>query len=87
MGVAVFDLAMQTTGINLAPPGKTTLYVNTLLIVQGTRGMLMPLLVAVIIKWWGMEPALTATLILGVLCAVMVMIPNIDALAKPAQSD
>lgn len=86
-GVAVFDLAMQTTGINLAPPGKTTLYVNTLLIVQGTRGVVMPILVAAVISTWGMAPALTATVALGVLCAGIVLLPNIDALAKPAVTE
>lgn len=83
VAVSIFDLAMKTTGINLAPEGKTTLYVNTLLIVQGLRGMIMPLLVAATLSWWGMGPALSIYLSVGLTCAAIVMIPNIDALAKP----
>jgi hypothetical protein len=76
LSVAVFDLAMQTTGINLAPEGKTTLYVNTLLIVQGLRGIIMPLLVASVLQWWGLTPALSISLGVGVLCALIVALPH-----------
>ena len=78
LSAAGFVLATQTTAINLAPPGKTTVYVNSLMVVQGLRGMLCPLLVAGLAAWGGLRSVLIVSLIVGIFCAVVVWLPNAD---------
>ena len=75
---AGFMLAMQTTAINLAPSDKVTVYVNGLMVVQGARGMLAPLLVAAVLDAWGMAVSLLISGIVALFCGVVVWIPGID---------
>ncbi|MAE62657.1 MAG: hypothetical protein CMJ18_00165 [Phycisphaeraceae bacterium] len=81
---AVFGIAMQTTGINLAPPGCTTLYVNAIMIVIGVRGMIMPLVSAEVVKLWGVRTAITVSVIVSCGCLVIAMIPGIDGTEPPS---
>ena len=83
---AGFNLANATTGINLAPPGQTTLYVNALMIVLGLRGIVMPMLVSVFLRWAGLFSALAASIGVAAVCSLISIIPGIDAmgdLSKP----
>ncbi len=87
ISLAGFSLAMQTTGINLAPPGKTTLYVNALMIVLGVRGMVMPLLSAKVVGTWDIRTALTVSIVVACVCAGAVLMPGIDGRAVRATAD
>ncbi|MBT3275694.1 MAG: hypothetical protein HN368_21245 [Spirochaetales bacterium] len=73
-----FVIATQTVGINLAPEGKTTLYVNALMIVQGVRGILFPLITAAALAAFGIKGALVITAAIAIFCASVVWIPGID---------
>ena len=78
---AGFNVAIATTGINLAPPGQTTLYVNALMIVLGARGMVMPMLVSVFLRWAGLFSALATSIGVAAVCSLISVIPGIDAMA------
>ena len=80
-----FSLAMQTTGLNLAPPGKTTLYVNALMIVLGVRGMFMPILTAEALNLWGLRTTLIISMGVALGCAAVVLLPGIDGPANTAE--
>lgn len=84
ISVAGFMLATQTTGINLAPPGRTTLYVNALMVVIGVRGMVMPLFSAKVMDLWGLRTAIAASVVIACGCALVVFVPGIDGKAKRA---
>jgi hypothetical protein len=77
---AGFNVAIATTGINLAPPGQTTLYVNAFMIVLGARGMIMPMLVSVFLHWAGLFSALAASIGVAAFCSLISVIPGIDAM-------
>ena len=79
---AGFNLANATTGINLAPPGQTTLYVNALMIVLGLRGIVMPMLVSVFLRWAGLFSALAASIGVAAICSLISIIPGIDAMGN-----
>ena len=79
---AGFNLANATTGINLAPPGQTTLYVNALMIVLGLRGIVMPMLVSVFLRWAGLFSALAASIGVAGICSLISIIPGIDAMTN-----
>ena len=79
---AGFQLAIQTTALNLSPPDKTTLYVNAIMIIQGFRGMLAPLLVAAVFSARGMAISFVVMLCVSLLCATVVFIPGIDGKGK-----
>ena len=78
VSAAGFVLAMQTTGLSLAGPGESTLYVNALMIVQGLRGMIAPILVATVLRYAGLGPTLVASVVVALVCAGLVMLPGID---------
>lgn len=78
ISAAGFQLAVQTTGLSLAGPGQTTLYVNALMIVQGLRGLVAPILVATTLRYAGLHPTLIASVIVALLCAALVMLRGID---------
>ena len=78
LSLAGFTLAMQTTGISLAPAGKTTVYVNALMVILGLRGIIMPLLTAEVLARWGLEVALISSLTVACGCALVVLVPGID---------
>ena len=84
---AGFVLATQTTAINLAPPGKTALYVNALMVIQGGRGLATPLLMILFLNTFGMIPALVSALAVGLLCAAAVYLPGIDGALGGAQTE
>jgi len=78
ISAAGFIIAVQTTGHSLAGPGQSTLYVNALMIVQGVRGMIAPLLVATALRFAGLAATLMASVGVAVVCTTMVMLPGID---------
>lgn len=85
---AGFQLAIQTTALNLSPSDKTTLYVNAIMIIQGSRGMLAPILVAAVFSSVGMEISFVIMLCVSFFCAAVVFVPGIDGKARlPAPSD
>jgi hypothetical protein len=73
-------LANATTGINLAPPGQTTLYVNALMIVLGVRGIVMPIVVSVFLRWAGLFSALAVSIGVAAVCSLISVVPGIDAM-------
>jgi Major Facilitator Superfamily len=77
---AGFNLANATTGINLAPPGQTTLYVNALMIVLGVRGIVMPIVVSVFLRWAGLFSALAVSIGVAAVCSLISVVPGIDAM-------
>jgi hypothetical protein len=77
---AGFNLANATTGINLAPPGQTTLYVNALMIVLGLRGIVMPMVVSVFLRWAGLLNALAASIGVAAVSSLISVVPGIDAM-------
>ena len=81
---AGFTLATQTTAINLAPEGQVTIYVNGLMIVQGARGILAPVLVAAVLEALGMRVSLCIAAAVSLVCVLIVWLPGIDGeLRKP----
>ena len=78
ISAAGFVLAVQTTGHSLAGPGQSTLYVNALMVVQGVRGMIAPILVATALRYAGMLATLIVSVGVAVVCTTMVMLPGID---------
>lgn len=78
ISAAGFLLATQTTAINLAPQDKTTVYVNSLMIVQGARGILAPLLVAAVLQWFSLHAALIVSASVVAVCVGIAWIPGID---------
>ncbi|MFH0965801.1 MAG: MFS transporter [Planctomycetota bacterium] len=83
ISAAGFQLAIQTTGLSLAGPGQSTLYVNALMIVQGLRGMIAPILVAMTLRYAGLQPTLIASVAVAMVCATLVLLPGIDGEAAP----
>lgn len=69
---AGFSLAVQTTPLNLALPGKETLAVNSFMSVLGFRGMLAPLAVAAFLGWAGIGPTLIVSIVVAVACVLRV---------------
>ena len=84
IGVTGFVLGTHTAALNIAPGGQETLFVNAMMIVLGLRGMLLPLLVAAVIRAAGVELALVITLLCVTCCAVAVALPGADGRQRPA---
>jgi len=84
ISAAGFHLAMQTTGLSLAGPDQITLYVNAIMVVQGLRGLVAPILVAVVLRYAGLQPTLIASVAVALLCAALVMLPKIDGETRHA---
>jgi hypothetical protein len=82
LSIAVFVLAVQTTGLSLAGGGSVTLYVNALMIVLGVRGIIAPLLVAWVLKLAGLLPTLIITAVITWVCVGLVLLPRIDGFER-----
>lgn len=76
VSVAGFTLAMQTTALNLAPPGRTARYVSSLMLVQGARGIVLPIIVAFAIARFGLAVALATAVGIGGVCVCAVWLPD-----------
>lgn len=87
VSVAGFVLATQTTAINLAPADKVTVYVNSLMIVQGLRGMLAPLAVAASLKCLGLPITLIVSAAVGLCCTFAAWMPEAALPPGPAEPD
>ncbi len=72
-GIAVsnFMVAIQTTAIQLAPEGKTTLYVNAQMIVFGLRGLFWPFAVGLLLQTVSLVPTLSLSVLATLACAVI----------------
>ena len=77
-----FSLAMQTIAPNIAKPEQNTLYVNSIMFVQGLRGLVLPIIVAVVAEYAGLRTTLVITLVIGAICGAVVLIPGIDGRMK-----
>jgi hypothetical protein len=72
-GIAVsnFMVAIQTTAIQLAPEGKTTLYVNAQMIVFGLRGLFWPFAVGLLLQTVSLVPTLSLSVVATLGCAAI----------------
>ena len=59
--VSSFAVMIQTTAIALAPEGKTSLYVNAMMILFGFRGLFWPILVGVMLRYLTLVPTLAVS--------------------------
>ncbi len=78
IGVTGFVLGTHTAALNIAPAGREALFVNAMMVVLGLRGMLVPLLVAAVIRAAGVEWALLVGLLCVLCCAALVVHPGAE---------
>ena len=83
VSAAGFSLAMQTVAPNIARPEENRLYVNSIMFVQGLRGLVLPIVVAAVAEYTGLPFTLSVTLLIGVICAGLVLLPGVDGRSKP----
>lgn len=87
IGVTGFVLGTHTAALNLAPAGREALFVNAMMVVLGLRGMLVPLLVAAVIRAAGVEWALLVGLLCVLCCAALVVHPGAERDRPPGVRD
>ena len=78
IGVTGFVLGTHTAALNIAPAGDEALFVNAMMVVLGLRGMLVPLLVAAVIRAAGVEWALLVGLLCVLCCTALVVLPRAE---------
>ena len=78
IGVTGFVLGTHTAALNIAPAGREALFVNAMMVVLGLRGMLVPLLVAAVIRAAGVEWAALVSLLCVLCCTALVVLPGAE---------
>ena len=84
IGVTGFVLGTHTAAVNIAPAGRETLFVNAMMVVLGLRGMLIPLLVAAVIRAAGVEWAMLIGLLCVLCCTALVVRSGVAGPGPPA---
>ena len=87
IGVTGFVLGTHTAALNIAPAGREALFVNAMMAVLGLRGMLVPLLVAAVIRVAGVEWALLVSLLCVLCCTALVVHPGAERDRPPGVRD
>ena len=83
VGVTGFVLGTHTAALNLAPAGREALFVNAMMVVLGLRGMLLPILVAAVIRAAGVELAVLIGLLCVLCCTALALLPGSSARERP----
>lgn len=73
---AGFVVGAQTTGPSLAGSGNVSLYVNALMVVLATRGMLAPLLVAFVTRSTTLITSMVVSVVVTFACAAFAIRPD-----------
>ena len=87
IGVTGFVLGTHTAALNIAPAGREALFVNAMMVVLGLRGMLVPLLVAAVIRTGGVEWAALVGLLCVLCCTALVVLPGAERDSPPVVRD
>ena len=87
IGVTGFVLGTHTAALNIAPAGREALFVNAMMVVLGLRGMLVPLLIAAVIRAAGVEWALLVGLLCVLCCTALVVLPGAERERPPGVRD
>ena len=87
IGVTGFVLGTHTAALNIAPAGREALFVNAMMVVLGLRGMLVPLLVAAVIRAAGVEWAALVSLLCVLCCTALVVLPGAERDRPPGVRD
>ena len=87
IGVTGFVLGTHTAALNIAPAGREALFVNAMMVVLGLRGMLVPLLVAAVIRAAGVEWAALVSLLCVLCCTALVVLPGAERDRPPGVQD
>jgi hypothetical protein len=71
VSVSFFEVGIKTTALQLAPEGKSTIYVNALMIVFGIRGVLWPIVVGSVMQFVSFEIMFCCCLAASIFCLIL----------------